>query len=259
MSKEREGAEKLIVRARDAGFEALVVTTDIPVGAAREYNKRNGFEVPFKMRFGSMIDGAMHPHWMFGVFLRTLLDSGVPRLQNVDSNVGGRIVSKSLADFRQKRDALNWVDMEWVRSIWPRKLYIKGIMSAADAREAERIGADGLFVSNHGGRQLDGAVSPMEVLPEVAEAVGGRMVIMADSGFRRGTDIVKALALGANMVFLGRATLFGIAAGGEAGASRALDLLRGEVDRTMGQIGVNNLSEISRKHLVLDEAIFTRN
>jgi len=258
MSKELDGAEKLIVRARDAGFEALVVTTDIPVGAAREYNKRNGFEVPFKMRLGSMIDGALHPRWMCGVFLRTLLDSGVPRLQNVDSNVGGRIVSKSMADFRQKRDALNWADMAWVRSIWPRKLYIKGIMSAADAREAERIGADGVFVSNHGGRQLDGAVSPMEVLPEVVAAVGGRLVIMADSGFRRGTDIVKALALGATMVFVGRATLFGIAAGGEAGASRALDLLRGEVDRTMGQLGVNRVAEITRECLVLDEAMFTK-
>jgi (S)-mandelate dehydrogenase len=148
--------------------------------------------------------------------------------------------------------------MEWVRSIWPRKLYIKGIMSAADAREAERIGADGVFVSNHGGRQLDGAVSPIEVLPEIVTAVGGRLVIMADSGFRRGTDIVKALALGANMVFLGRATLFGIAAGGEAGASRALDLLRGEVDRTMGQLGVNRVEEITRAHLVFDEELFTK-
>lgn len=258
MSKEREGAERLIVRAREAGFDALVVTTDIPVGGAREYNKRNGFEVPFTMRLGSMVDGAMHPRWMFGVFLRTLLDSGVPRLQNVDANVGGRIVSKSMADFRQKRDALNWADMEWVRSIWPRKLYIKGIMTAADAREAERIGADGIFVSNHGGRQLDGAVSPIEVLPEIVSAVGARMVIMIDSGFRRGTDIIKALALGANMVFLGRATLFGIAAGGEAGASRALDLLRGEVDRTMGQLGVNNLAELSHAHLVLDERMFLK-
>jgi L-lactate dehydrogenase (cytochrome) len=257
MSKEREGAEKLITRARDANFEALVVTTDIPVAGGREYNKRNGFEVPFKMRLGSIIDGAMHPHWMFGVFLRTLLDSGVPRLQNVDANVGGRIVSKSMAEFRSKRDALNWSDMAWVRSIWPRKLYIKGIMTAADAREADRIGADGIFVSNHGGRQLDGAVSPMEVLPEIVAAVGGRLVIMTDSGFRRGTDIVKALALGANMVFLGRATLFGVAAGGEAGASRALDLLRGEVDRTMAQIGVNRVDDISRAHLVLDETMFT--
>jgi (S)-mandelate dehydrogenase len=152
---------------------------------------------------------------------------------------------------------LNWADMAWVRSIWPRKLYIKGIMTAADAREAERIGADGIFVSNHGGRQLDGAVSPMEVLPEIVAAVGGRLVIMADSGFRRGTDIVKAMALGANMVFLGRATLFGVAAGGEAGASHALDLLRGEVDRTMAQIGVNRVDDISRAHLVLDETMFT--
>jgi len=259
MSKERGGAERLITRARDAGFEALVVTTDIPVAAAREYNRRNGFEMPFRLRFDSMIDGALHPRWLLGVFLRTLIRSGVPRFQNVDSNVGGRIVSKSMAEFRSRRDSLNWADMAWVRSIWPRKLYIKGIMTPADAREAERIGADGIFVSNHGGRQLDGAVSPVEVLPEIAAATGGRLVIMADSGFRRGTDIVKALALGADMVFLGRATLFGIAAGGEAGASRALDLLRGEVDRTLGQLGVNRVKDLSREHLVLDDAMFTRN
>ena len=258
MSKDLTGAEKLIRRARDAGFEALVVTTDIPVAGAREYNRRNGFEVPFKMRLSSIIDGALHPRWMFGVFLRTLLDSGVPRLQNVDANVGGRIVSTSLSSFRQRRDALNWDDMKWVRSLWPHKLYIKGIMSAADARMAAGIGADGVFVSNHGGRQLDGAVSPVEVLPEIVTAVGGKLVVMTDSGFRRGTDIVKALALGADMVFLGRATLFGIAAGGEAGASRALELLRGEVDRTLGQLGVNSVAELSRAHLVLEDHLFTK-
>lgn len=255
MGKQREGPEKLIVRAREAGFEALVVTTDIPVGAAREYNKRNGFEVPFKLRFNSMIDSALHPHWLVNVFLRTLLTTGVPRLQNVDSNVGGRIVSTSLSEFRQQRDALDWSDMEWVRSLWPRKLYIKGILSAADALQAMRVGADGIFVSNHGGRQLDGAISPIEALPEVVSAVGSKLAIMADSGFRRGTDIVKALALGADMVFVGRATLFGIAAGGEAGASRALELLRGEVDRTMGQLGVNTIDELTPDCLVLPSGL----
>lgn len=249
MSKERESAERLITRARDAGFEALVVTTDVAVGANREYNRRNGFEIPFRLNLSNMIDGALHPRWLTGVFLRTLLDSGVPRFQNVDNNVGGRIVSKNLSEFRARRDALEWEDMRWVRGIWPRKLFIKGILTPRDALRAIECGADGIFVSNHGGRQLDGAVSPIEVLPEIVAAVDGRLKIMVDSGFRRGTDIVKAMALGADMVFVGRATLYGATVGGEAGALHALNLLKTEVDRVMALLGCNSIGELSPQFL----------
>jgi isopentenyl diphosphate isomerase/L-lactate dehydrogenase-like FMN-dependent dehydrogenase len=252
MSKERESAERLIMRARDAGYEALVVTTDVPVGANREYNRRNGFEIPFRLNLRNMIDGALHPRWLAGVFLRTLLDSGVPRFQNVDNNVGGRIVSKNLSEFRARRDALEWEDMRWVREIWPRKLFIKGVLTARDALRAAECGADGIFVSNHGGRQLDGAVSTMESLPEIVAAAGGRLRIMADSGFRRGTDIVKALALGADMVFVGRATLYGATVGGEAGALHALSLLKSEVDRTLALLGCRSIAELGPQHLHFD-------
>lgn len=252
MSKERVSAERLITRARDAGFEALVVTTDVPVGANREYNRRNGFGIPFRLRAGNFVDGLAHPRWLLGVFLRTMLDSGVPRFTNVDANVGGRIVAQNLEEFRARRDALHWDDLRWVRSIWPRKLFVKGILTAEDALSAAACGADGVFVSNHGGRQLDGAVSPIEALPGIVSAVGGRLVIMADSGFRRGADIVKALALGANMVFVGRAPLYGAVVAGKAGVAHAIDILKSEVDRVMALIGCSNVRDLGHRFLELD-------
>jgi isopentenyl diphosphate isomerase/L-lactate dehydrogenase-like FMN-dependent dehydrogenase len=252
MSKDRELAERLVTRARDAGFEALVVTTDIPIAAAREYNRRNNFEVPFRLNLANLVDGALHPGWLLDVFLRTLLDSGVPRFQNLDVNVGGRIISKSLTEFRTRRDALNWSDIRWLREIWPRKLLVKGILTVEDAQCAAENGADGIIVSNHGGRQLDGAPSPIEVLPQIAAAAGQRLAIMADSGFRRGSDIVKALALGADMVFLGRAPLYGAAAGGEEGVLHALNLLKSEVDRVMALIGCPRIDALGPEYLRFD-------
>ena len=252
MSKERESAQRLVTRARDAGYEALVVTTDVPVGANREYNRRNGFEIPFRLNLANMIDGALHPRWLTHVFLRTLLDSGMPRFQNVDHDVGGRIVSKNLSEFRARRDALDWSDLRWLREIWPGKLMVKGILTAEDALLAAENGADGIFVSNHGGRQLDGAVSPIEVLPEIVAAVGDRLAIMVDSGFRRGTDIVKALALGADMVFVGRAPLYGAAAGGQAGVEHALGLLKSEVDRVMALTGCRRIEDLGLAYLQIE-------
>jgi isopentenyl diphosphate isomerase/L-lactate dehydrogenase-like FMN-dependent dehydrogenase len=253
MSKEREGAQRLIERARDAGFEALVVTTDVNVGGNREYNQRNGFSIPFRLNLPNMIDGALHPRWLVNVFLRTLLASGVPRFQNVDTNVGGRIVAKNLAEFRARRDAMDWDDLAWVRSIWPRKLFVKGVLTREDALRAAALGMDGVFVSNHGGRQLDGAMSPIEVLPGIADAVGGRIVIAFDSGVRRGSDIVKALALGADVVFVGRATLYGAAVAGEAGVAHAIEILKSEVDRVMALLGARSVAELTPDHLVMRE------
>ena len=258
MSKEREGAERLITRAREAGFEALVVTTDVNVGGNREYNRRNGFSIPFRLNVPNMIDGALHPRWLTNVFLRTLVESGIPRFQNVDTNVGGRIVAKNLEEFRARRDAMDWQDLAWVRSIWPRKLFVKGVLTREDALRAASIGLDGVFVSNHGGRQLDGAITPLEVLPEIAEAVRGRIVVILDGGVLRGSDIVKALALGADMVFVGRATLYGAAVAGEAGAARAIEILKSEVDRVMALLGARSVAELTRAHLVLPEREGTR-
>jgi isopentenyl diphosphate isomerase/L-lactate dehydrogenase-like FMN-dependent dehydrogenase len=254
MSKDLETAERLVTRALSAGFEALVLTTDIPVAANREHNRRNQFEIPLRLRPALVLDGLLHPHWLAGVFLRTLVSSGVPRFQNLDVNVGGRITSPTLTEFRQRREALNWEDFAWLRKLWPKKLLVKGILTAEDALLAAQHGADGIFVSNHGGRQLDGAPSPIEVLPRIAAAVGKRMAIMVDGGFRRGTDIVKALALGADMVFLGRVPLYGATAGGEEGVLHTLTLLKSEVDRVMALIGCPSVDRLGREYLRVDEA-----
>lgn len=252
MSKDREAAERLVRRALEAGYGALVHTTDIPVAGNREFNRRNGFEIPMRLGPVNILDGMLHPRWLAGVFLRTLLSSGVPRFQNLDVNVGGRIVSTTLTGFRERRDALNWEDFDWLRELWPKKLLVKGIMTVEDAHLAAQHGADGIFVSNHGGRQLDGAPSPIEVLPRIAEAVGGRMPVMVDSGFRRGSDIVKALVLGADMVFVGRPTLYGAAAGGEEGVLHALNLLKSEVDRVMALLGCTSVEQLSTDYLRFD-------
>jgi isopentenyl diphosphate isomerase/L-lactate dehydrogenase-like FMN-dependent dehydrogenase len=250
-SKDRGPVERLIMRARDAGYEGLVVTTHVCGGSNREYNLRNGFEIPFRLNMANVVQGALHPRWLVNVFLRTLLTTGVPRFMNVDSNVGGKIVAKNLQEFRARRDALDWEDLAWMRTIWPHKLFVKGVLCADDARRAEAAGADGVFVSNHGGRQLDGALSPIEALPEIADAVGHRMAVVLDGGVRRGSDVVKALALGAQMVFVGRATLYGASVAGEAGALRAIEILRSEVDRVMALLGCRSVGEITREHLVL--------
>jgi isopentenyl diphosphate isomerase/L-lactate dehydrogenase-like FMN-dependent dehydrogenase len=252
MSKDLDTAERLVKRALAAGFEALVMTTDIPVAGNREFNRRNKFEIPLRLGPKNVLDGLLHPRWLAGVFLRTLLTSGIPRFQNLDVNVGGKIVSTTLTGFRERRDALNWEDFAWLRKLWPRKLLVKGILTVEDAQLAARYGADGIFVSNHGGRQLDGAPSPIEILPQIAAAVGDRLAIMVDGGFRRGTDIVKALALGADMVFLGRATLYGASAGGEEGVLRALDLLKSEVDRVMALIGCPKVAGLGPECLRFD-------
>ncbi len=249
MSKDRAAARNLVTRALDAGYEALIVTTDVPVQANREYNRRNGFTIPFRLNLANMIDGALHPHWLFGVFLRTLLDSGIPRFQNLDTNVGGRIIAKPIDEFRARREALDWSDFRWLRELWPHKLFVKGVLRADDALLALQHGADGVFISNHGGRQLDGAISPLEALPEIRAAVGRRLALVVDSGIRRGSDIVKALAFGADMAFVGRATLYGIAAGGEAGAQHAIGILRSEIERVLALLGCPSLRELNADYL----------
>lgn len=254
MSKDREAAKRLVDRAYAAGFEALVMTSDVPVIGNREFNLRNGWAIPFRLNARNVVDGLRHPRWLADVFLRTLLDSGVPRFQNVDENVGGRVVSANLQSFRARRDAVDWSDVAWLRDVWPRKLFVKGILHADDAVRAAELGADGVFVSNHGGRQLDGVDSPLDELPRIRAALGTRVKIMVDGGIRRGSDIVKALALGADMAFVGRAPLYGATVGGEAGVRRAIDILRTETDRVMALIGVNRVDELAARHLEMPGA-----
>jgi len=249
MSKDREAARALVDRARVAGYEALVVTTDVVVLGNRERNFRNGFRIPFQLRGANMVDGLLHPRWLFGVLLRSILTSGMPRFRNLDAQREGKVVIKPDTEFRSNRTALDWDDVRWLRDIWPGKLLVKGILHPQDAIAAADCGADGIFVTNHGGRQLDGAVSPIEALPAIVSAVGKRLTIVADSGFRRGTDVVKALALGAQAVFTGRVTLYGAVAGGEDGAAHALGILQSEIDRVLALLGCPGVEALGHEFL----------
>ena len=234
LPRERETARAIVRRALQAGCEALVVTTDVPVGANREYNQRNGFSLPLRLEPHKVLDALAHPRWLACVFARAWLARDNPM---------------KLAEWATRRDHHTWQDFDWLREAWPRRLFVKGVLCVEDAQLAAEHGADGIFVSNHGGRQLDGLPSPMEALPAIAAAVGERLAVMVDSGFRRGTDIVKALALGADMVFLGRAAMYGVAAGGEAGARRALQLLRAEIDRVLALLGCAGVEELGPAHV----------
>ena len=244
MAKSRPPVEKLVTRALEAGFEALVLTSDVAQNGNREYNRRNGFTTPLKLNLRNMIDGALHPRWSLDVFLRTLLDSGVPRYRNVSHDGNARITDRP-AEFQERREEVNWEDFRWLREFWPRKLFIKGIVRGDDALKAKQLGADGVFVSNHGGRQLDGIISPLEAIPEIRAATGRDFMVMADGGFRRGADIIKAVALGADMAFIGRPMLYGISAGGEAGARHALKILLAEIDRVLALTGTRSIAELN--------------
>lgn len=243
----REFARKIVERADRAGFEALVVTTDSAVYGNREWDRRN-FARPFKLDFRNIIDVALHPRWLFDV----VVPHGMPRFKNLgDLLPPGQDSAKgaSAAIGKELDPSLSWEDIRWLRDLWPRTLIIKGISTVEDALLAINCGADGIVLTNHGGRQLDGAISAMEILPEVAATVGDELTVLIDGGFRRGSDIVKALLLGADAVLLGRATLYGLAAGGEAGAAHAIDILRAEVDRVLGLMGFADINKMDPRCL----------
>lgn len=235
--------DALVERARRAGFETLVLTVDIPVSANRENNVRTGFSTPLKPSLRLAWDGVTRPRWLAGTFLRTLLKHGMPHFENSFATRGAPIVSASVLRDFSARDHLNWEHVARIRRQWPGALIIKGILHPQDAALARSHGADGVIVSNHGGRQLDGAISPLRALPGVVAAAGD-MTVMMDSGIRRGSDVLKALALGARHVFVGRPFNYAAAVGGEAGVAHAIGLLRAEIDRNMAMLGINTLREM---------------
>lgn len=249
MWPERSLSHKLVERARAAGYEALVVTVDGVVPGNREYNLRNGFTIPFTFTRGNITDVLLHPRWLLGVLARYLVTTGMPRYQNYPTDIKYRITAGPMGRSSMRNDSLNWDDLRALRKLWPHPLLVKGLLHPQDATMAADCGADGVIVSNHGGRNLDTVISPIETLPEVVDAVGKRVTVLVDSGFRRGTDVVKALAMGAQAVMIGRATLYGVAAGGEAGARRAISLLRGEIDRVIALLGCNGVADLSTEHL----------
>ena len=249
MWPDRSLSHQLVERARIAGFKALIVTVDGVVSGNREFNLRNGFTVPFSFTRRNVTDVLMHPGWLTRVLAKYMLTTGMPRYANYPSEIKYKVTTAPMGRSQMKNETLNWDDLRHLRKIWPHKLLVKGLLHADDAELAVQCGADGVIVSNHGGRNLDGAISPMEALPEVVNAVGKRVTVLIDSGFRRGSDVVKALALGANAVQIGRPGLYGIAAAGQYGAERALTIFREEISRVMALLGCNSVAELSRAYL----------
>ncbi|MBM6583898.1 alpha-hydroxy-acid oxidizing protein [Microvirga sp. BT689] len=240
----------LLERVERAGFGTLVLTVDTAVLANRENNVRSGFSTPLRPSLRLAWDGMTRPNWTLNTFLRTLLKHGMPHFENSYATRGAPILAKSvMRDFGAK-DHLNWSHLELIRERWKGRLVLKGIMAKEDACIARDSGVDGIVVSNHGGRQLDGAVSPLRVLPAIADAVGDSIPVMMDGGVRRGSDVLKAIALGAKFVFVGRPFVYAAAIGGEAGVSHAINILSTEVSRNMGLLGVNALRDLNPDRLL---------
>lgn len=248
--RDMEASLKAVPRAEAAGFEALVLTVNSTVPYNREFDVRNGVTMPVRLTPRNIADIVTHPRWLFGTVGKYVLADGhLPRYSNIDMPEG--LSSAGVRDFLFKNDTLDWGFLKRIRDMWPRKLVVKGILHAEDAAKCAEHGVDCVIVSNHGGIASDAALAPIDVLPSVVREVGDRMTVIVDSGFRRGSDVLKGLALGADAVIVGRATLYGVAAGGEAGASRALEILHSEIRRTMGVMGLTDLSQITRDHVVL--------
>jgi L-lactate dehydrogenase (cytochrome) len=239
----------LLERARQAGFHTLVLTVDTFVGASKANQTRAGFSTPLGPGPRLAWDGLTHPRWLLSVFLRTLLSHGMPHFENSFATRGAPIVSSRAQRDHAPKDHLDWDRVALIRKHWPGRLIVKGVLHPGDGVAARDAGADGIIVSNHGGRQLDGSPSPMRMLPAVLEQLGRsgpRIPVMLDSGFRRGTDVLKALALGADFVFVGRPFNFACAVAGEAGVTHAIGLLKQEVRRGLGMMGYSNIAELAQ-------------
>ena len=237
--RDRELVKEVLARARAAGFSAIILTVDVPVVGNRERDGANDFTVPPKVTWRTATQALGAPGYLWD--LATTSEIRPANFTHIRMNTG-------LIDFinAQFDRAVTWDDVRWLRETWDGKLAIKGIATPEDAQRCVSIGADAVWVSNHGGRQLDSAPASIDTLPAIADAVAGKVEIILDGGVRRGSDVVKAMALGANAVAIGRAYLYGLAAGGEAGVRRALDIIDSEVRRTMALCGRTRLSALSR-------------
>jgi (S)-mandelate dehydrogenase len=233
--------KQLVERAKKAGYEAILVTVDLPVSGKRERDPRNGFHTPYSPNWRNSRDVIFKPAWALD-----MLRNGLPGMANLEgypfSTPAGTDIVTAVG--REMDAGLDWEYIERLRNEWPRKLLLKGVERPDDAERAVSVGCDGVVVSNHGGRQLDGAVATLDALPAVVKAVGSKLTVLLDGGVRRGVDILKARALGAHAVLTGRATLFGCMAGGEAGARRALEILATELERSMRLCGARSLDEL---------------
>ena len=244
MWKETQHNFDMIRRARELPYEALVVTIDSALGRTREHNDRNGFMLPFRPNLRGMSHFAMRPGWLARVMLPYVLRGQLPKHENYPPQYQQTFRLRAGGGEPQRHEAMTWDDIARIRDAWPRKLIVKSVLTAHDAEMAVKHGADGIVISNHGGRALDSARPTIDALPEIAAAVGHKTTVMLDSGVRRGADIAKAVALGAKTVLVGRATLYGVGAGGQAGAERAVGILRNEFEKTMGYIGCRTVAEL---------------
>ncbi|MBV1866639.1 MAG: alpha-hydroxy-acid oxidizing protein [Marinosulfonomonas sp.] len=238
----------LLKRVAATGCETLVLTVDTAVLANRENIIRSGFSTPLRPGFRLAWDGVTHPHWLLGTFLRTLMKHGMPHFENSYANRGAPVLARNVMRDFGKRSHLNWDHARAIRAQWQGRMVIKGILAPADVAIARDMGADGVILSNHGGRQLDGAISPLRALPQ-ARDVAGDMALMIDSGFRRGSDVLKALMLGADFVFAGRPFLHALAVSGEPGITHAIHILKTEIERNMGLLGLNRLCDADAGYL----------
>ena len=250
---DREAAEGSIDRARRAGFSALVITVDTPVAGMRERDGRNGMK---ELLSGSIFQKLpylpnllAHPGWLAAFFM----DGGVPKLENVVIPGKGPMelvdVGAALA-----QATVTWEDLHWIRELWPGPIVVKGLLIADDARRAVDLGAAAVVVSNHGGRQLDSVSSTLRALPEIVAAVKGQIEVLMDGGIRRGSDVVKAICLGARAVLIGRAYAYGLGAGGHAGVTRALQILRADIERTLRLLGCPSITALDRSYLELPQS-----
>jgi len=242
--EDRSLSHKVVDKAWHLGCEALFVTLDLPVPPNREYIQRNGFGTPFRLNARNAFDVLTHPRWLAGVMGRYALEGGIPTQANLPDRLRSKVTKGAPPGALFKQDDLDWDGVRKLRDRWPGKFVLKGILHPEDAERALAMGADGIVVSNHGGRAFDCSMASMEALPAIVDAVGGKMTVFLDSGVRRGSDVVKAVASGADAVLAGRAPLYGLAAYGEPGVARALELLRAETARTMAMLGARSIAEV---------------
>lgn len=237
--KDRRLTQALLQRVKEAGAAVLVVTADTPLGPKREYNSRNGFSIPLRYSARACLDVAMHPRWLLGVLLRYVLAAGMPTYGHYPEEFRAAVTRPAVAEAVRLENRLDWDDIGRLRQWWPGKLVIKGVLSVADAIKSREAGADGIVVSSHGARNLDAAPAPADILAPIVQAVGQRLDVLADSGVMRGSDALKYIGLGAKAVMTGRLPLWGLAAGGEAGAAGLLTMLKDEIDLTLAMLGLS--------------------
>jgi L-lactate dehydrogenase (cytochrome) len=244
MPRHQHEISSFVARIGQAGVKVLVVTVDAAVTPNRENNVRNNYKTPLEPSLSLLWAGMTHPRWALGTFMRTLIQHGMPHFENLGTERGLPLVAKDMSRDFSGREHLDWDALKAIRHQWQGPLVVKGLLHPDDAAQARNLGAEGIIVSNHGGRQLDGAVAPLRVLESIVE-VAGPMTVMIDSGFRRGTDVLKALALGAKCAFVGRPFNYAAAVAGEAGVNQAITLLAAEVRASLGLLGLTRINQLN--------------